>query len=814
MLGLIIFNGSTGQFPQKSKLTVNIPELKIEIIRGFLILKLKDNNSNSSITNFINFRKSYHALRAQLKKYDIKLPYYYFSRESLTIQLPKLTEWQQYGLASVLQLETVNQSDKSKTKLSTAILEQAYTKKASNLLPQLENQQQAFQDWLRSDHNYGQIKPKKSKPATNIGFVLPMTERKKAYILLGGKLDTNNEGKRGETFEPLKTSTFPRNQQSVTITWQYERQQFWISALENFQIGGGSKFNETIETVIRLYLERLNKKNDPNRTRKYAEQTEKFVTLLADAAKKTTPAAKFSVLMDFLEKTMPGTRHISKALKSHKGTMVLSIIEDFEADKASLNNIQKELLIKIKEYIQDEKKLSTPRACQCAALAELIKNNTDLNQLHKELERFFNAKSFHKGLRSTLKNKVLDYFKKPLLINETNFQTYRPLITALYSKQSVHLDDKKNYEINGFILHFQLIQLITINPNQITEKYQPYITAYFKTLKPGEIIKKATPCIATPDGILQFNRTLKHAGDGKIFFAPEEQKKENLLGEGSYGKVKRQALIKVTKEGTLKRSKHEWVQKTFIKKDEHDLKSEIDSTKHCAPDLKPTADILNSKGSGAFFMRNAGKHTLTDLISGISDRKELPYETILGILKDLLSQAKNAEDKGFVMLDIKPGNVMYNPETKKTKIIDHLFSLRKIGINPKNLLSTPLYMPPEIPKFEQDNSDGLNKVMIFAIGMTVSQLIVGEAVIESRKKYKYIPFDKPLNLEVLDTYANEHSQFSGLIQLLKQMTDIDNTKRPEIQDALVITNELLSTLTSTTALDSKSEHSGTLTMAC
>ncbi|MCP3666477.1 MAG: CHASE2 domain-containing protein [Gammaproteobacteria bacterium] len=106
----------------------------------------------------------------------------------------------------------------------------------------------------------------------------------------------------------------------------------------------------------------------------------------------------------------------------------------------------------------------------------------------------------------------------------------------------------------------------------------------------------------------------------------------------------------------------------------------------------------------------------------------LPIKHVLMLMADAAGALAYADDNNVVHRDVKPANVIYNPETKKIKITD--FGIARITDASKTktgtVLGTPSYMSPE--QFSGQKADG--RADLFSLGVMMFQLLTGKLPFE------------------------------------------------------------------------------------
>ena len=120
----------------------------------------------------------------------------------------------------------------------------------------------------------------------------------------------------------------------------------------------------------------------------------------------------------------------------------------------------------------------------------------------------------------------------------------------------------------------------------------------------------------------------------------------------------------------------------------------------------------------------------------------LPYPIVLSIVACVADALGYAHEHDVVHRDVKPGNIMYDPDSDTVKVLD--FGISRITTESKTklgvVLGTPYYMSPEQLRGLKigGSSD------IFSLGISLYQLLAGK-----------LPFEGKSAMEVMSRIAKE-----------------------------------------------------------
>lgn len=190
------------------------------------------------------------------------------------------------------------------------------------------------------------------------------------------------------------------------------------------------------------------------------------------------------------------------------------------------------------------------------------------------------------------------------------------------------------------------------------------------------------------------------------------------------------------------------------------------------PDIVTIYDVGEEKGLAYIAMEYLKGVELTTYTS---PGNLLPLPKLLEIMArsaDALCYAhKEGHEKGIVHRDIKPGNIMYDPETDSVKLTDFGIS-RLVNLNSTRVglvLGTPLYMSPEqvMGKPVTDLSD------LFSLGSTFYHLACGDFPFEGDSEYEV------MSHIVNEPYRDINSLKPDLPECVRAIIDRALKKKPE-----------------------------------
>ena len=156
----------------------------------------------------------------------------------------------------------------------------------------------------------------------------------------------------------------------------------------------------------------------------------------------------------------------------------------------------------------------------------------------------------------------------------------------------------------------------------------------------------------------------------------------------------------------------------------------------------------------------------SDLARYTTPETLLPLDTVLDLLAQCADGLDYAHSQSVVHRDIKPGNVMYDPDTGTVKITD--FGIARITDSSKTrtgtVLGTPNYMSPE--QALGDKVDGRSD--LFSLGVMLYQMTTG-----------HLPFQAESMATLLFKIVNDQQADPGTLR-----PDMPSSLRKVINNAL------------------------------
>ncbi|MCW9015175.1 MAG: serine/threonine protein kinase [Gammaproteobacteria bacterium] len=197
---------------------------------------------------------------------------------------------------------------------------------------------------------------------------------------------------------------------------------------------------------------------------------------------------------------------------------------------------------------------------------------------------------------------------------------------------------------------------------------------------------------------------------------------EKELGRGAMGvvylgrdpKINRQVAIKTLDYSQLSKNEIKTIKSRFFREAEA-------AGRLSHPNIVTVYDVGDEEDFAFIAMDfvegvSLGEHTSQDRL--------LPIREVYQIAATVAETLDYAHAQNIVHRDIKPGNIMYNPETGQTKITD--FGIARITDSVRtrtgSFMGSPSYMAPE--QMTGSNVDG--RADIYALGASFYQLLTGQ----------------------------------------------------------------------------------------
>lgn len=157
----------------------------------------------------------------------------------------------------------------------------------------------------------------------------------------------------------------------------------------------------------------------------------------------------------------------------------------------------------------------------------------------------------------------------------------------------------------------------------------------------------------------------------------------------------------------------------------------------------------------------------------VADRGFLLPADALEIVRQAALGLQSANDSGLLHRDVKPGNVLITPEGQ-AKVLDFGLSLEdKPGVEIEDVIwATPYYVPPETLHREPESV----QTDIYALGMTLRNLLTGEAVLPGSPQTLSEMVAAKKTLPSVATLVPH--LVPSLVQLVDRMTAYNIEERP------------------------------------
>lgn len=164
----------------------------------------------------------------------------------------------------------------------------------------------------------------------------------------------------------------------------------------------------------------------------------------------------------------------------------------------------------------------------------------------------------------------------------------------------------------------------------------------------------------------------------------------------------------------------------------------------------------------------------------VADRGFLLPADALEIIRQVALGLQSAHEAGLLHRDVKPGNVLITPEGQ-AKVLDFGLSLEdKPGVETEDVIwATPYYVPPETLHRETESA----QTDIYALGMTLRNLLTGEAVLPGEPQTLSDMVVAKKTLPGIATIAPH--LVPRLCELVDHMTAYEIAERPASYDDLL-----------------------------
>ncbi|MEO0233472.1 MAG: serine/threonine-protein kinase [candidate division WOR-3 bacterium] len=188
-----------------------------------------------------------------------------------------------------------------------------------------------------------------------------------------------------------------------------------------------------------------------------------------------------------------------------------------------------------------------------------------------------------------------------------------------------------------------------------------------------------------------------------------------------------------------------------------------------------------------FYEKEDDKFIVLEYIKGkslksvINEKKTIPFEYALFILKEVLKGLSYIHSQQILHRDLKPDNIMLS-EDGTVKITDFGLAFGKELINvtnPGTYIGTPAYFPPE----QLAGREITVSSDIFSLAITVVEMITGKNPFEGKDQFETI--NNILYFRNLDFDYDPNNIPPLFIELINSMLNRDPSKRPASCDEIV-----------------------------
>ncbi len=273
---------------------------------------------------------------------------------------------------------------------------------------------------------------------------------------------------------------------------------------------------------------------------------------------------------------------------------------------------------------------------------------------------------------------------------------------------------------------------------------------------------------------LEWDVFITNSGTGYSIYRSPNSDEFYKLGQGAFGKV---YLAQSIDDG-------EWV---AIKEQNPNNPAELEEIIHENEMLDRVGEYVDGLENNSF-MKLAKGQSLRNFIG------KMPLPEMLGMMHALSHEMDSVNNNLHVVhRDLKPDNIMYDPVTKKVKVIDFGLATKHETGQPvigSYACGTILYMGPEIPKSNRfsHSSD------IYAMGLTMAEFLTKGPGVATNKISPGLAFFESLKSIHEGVHPQLEDAFSDVLgenrpkdlspemnavyDLVAQMLDADYTKRP------------------------------------
>uniref|UniRef100_A0A7C3N7T0 Serine/threonine protein kinase n=1 Tax=candidate division WOR-3 bacterium TaxID=2052148 RepID=A0A7C3N7T0_UNCW3 len=188
-----------------------------------------------------------------------------------------------------------------------------------------------------------------------------------------------------------------------------------------------------------------------------------------------------------------------------------------------------------------------------------------------------------------------------------------------------------------------------------------------------------------------------------------------------------------------------------------------------------------------FYEKDDDKFIVLEYIKGkslkslIKEKKNIPFEYTLFILKEVLKGLSYIHSQQILHRDLKPDNIMLSDDgTVKITDFGLAFGKELINVtNPGTYLGTPAYFPPE----QLAGREITLASDIFSLGVTVIEMITGTNPFEGKDQFETI--NNILYFKKIDFDYDPDKIPPLFIEIVNSMLNRDPSKRPSSADELL-----------------------------